>query len=132
MWFYVTEPRDTTWAAAPEFKSEALMRLTSWQEKVLDWSLSDELTALQTRIRSMMDKNVKLVDVIQVMLVRRILPCQNRSCHLWEFDPAEHKTLQRYFRTTHEDIWKVLFKANETWPETTETADTIWPIPPIR
>ena len=45
------------------------MRLTSWQEKGLDWSLSDELTVLQTRIRSMMDKNVKLVDVIQVMLI---------------------------------------------------------------
>ena len=96
------------------------MQLTSWQEKGLDWSSSDELTALQTRIRSMMDKNVKLVDVIQVMLIRRILPCQNRACHLWEFDPAEHKTLQWFFGTTHEDIWKVLFKANETWPKMTE------------
>ena len=67
-----------------------------------------------------MDKNVKLVEVIQVMLVRRILPCQIWACHLWEFDPAEHKTLQRFFGTTHEDIWKVLFKANETWPKTTE------------
>ena len=54
------------------------------------------------------------------MLVRRILPCQSRACHLWEFDPAEHKTLQWFFGTTHEDIWKVLFKANETWPKTTE------------
>ena len=90
------------------------MGLTTWQEKALDWSSSDELTALQTRIRSMMDKNVKLVDVIQVMLVRRILPCKSRACHLWEFDQAEHKNLQRFFGTTHEDIWKVLFKANET------------------
>ena len=45
-WFYVTEPRDTTWAAAPEFKSGAPMRLTSWLEKGLNWSSSDELTAL--------------------------------------------------------------------------------------
>ena len=75
LWFYVTKPRDAAWAAAPEFKSGAPMWLTSWQEKGLDWSSSDELTALQTRIRSMMDKNVKLVDVIQVMLIRRILPC---------------------------------------------------------
>ena len=37
-WFYVTEPRNTTWAAAPEFQSGALMRLTSWLEKGLDWS----------------------------------------------------------------------------------------------
>ena len=132
MWFYVTEPRDTTWAAAPEFKSGAPMRLTSWQEKGLDCSSSDELTALQMHIRSMMDKNVKLVDVIQVMLVSRILPCQSRDCHLWEFDPAEHKTLQRFFETTHEDIWKVLFKGNETPSETSEDRGTTWPIPPVR
>ena len=94
LWFYITEPRDATWAAAPEFKSGAPMRLTSWIEKGPNWSSSDELIALQTRIQSMVDKNIKLVNVIQVMLVRRILPCQSRTCHLWEFDPVEHQTLQ--------------------------------------
>ena len=108
--FYVTEPRDATWAAAPEFQSDAPMWLTSWLEKGLDWSSSDELTTLQTRIRSMVDKNIKLVNVIQVMLVRRILPCQSRTGHLWEFDPAEHQTLQQFFGTTQEDIWKVLLR----------------------
>ena len=34
-WFYITEPRNTNWAAAPEFRSGVLMRLTSWQEKGL-------------------------------------------------------------------------------------------------
>ena len=29
-WFYVPEPRDTTWVAAPEFRSGAPMRLPSW------------------------------------------------------------------------------------------------------
>ena len=53
------------------------MRLTSWMEKGPNWSLSDELMALQTRIQSMVDKNIKLVDVIQVMLVRQILPCKS-------------------------------------------------------
>ena len=66
------------------------MRPTSWLEKGLDWSSSDELTALQTRIKSMVDKNIKLVNVIQVMLVCRILPCQRRAFNLWEFVPAEH------------------------------------------
>ena len=37
------------------------MRLTSWLEKGLDWASSDELMALQTRIKSMVDKNIKLV-----------------------------------------------------------------------
>ena len=57
-WFYVTEPRDTTWAEAPEFRSGAPMRLTSWLEKRLDWASSDKLTALQMRIKSMVDKNI--------------------------------------------------------------------------
>ena len=68
----------------------------------------------------MKDKNIKLVNVIQVMLVRRILPCQSRTCHLWEFDPAEHQTLQQFFGTTHEDIWKVLFKSGKSWPDSAE------------
>ena len=29
LWFYITEPRGATWAAAPEFKAGAPMRLTS-------------------------------------------------------------------------------------------------------
>ena len=28
-WFYITEPRDTNWAATPEFRSRIPMRLTS-------------------------------------------------------------------------------------------------------
>ena len=92
------------------------MRLTSWTEKGPNWSTSDELIALQTRIQSMVDKNIKLVDVIQVMLVRRILPCQSRSFPLWEFDPEKHQTLGGLFGTTHEDAWKLLFKGNEKPP----------------
>ena len=64
LWFYITEPRDATWSAASEFKSGAPMRLTSWIEKGPNWSSSDELIVLQTRIQSMVDKNIKLVDVI--------------------------------------------------------------------
>ena len=40
------------------------MRLTSWPEKGLDWPSSDELTALQTHMKSMGDKNIKLVNVV--------------------------------------------------------------------
>ena len=32
-WFYITEPRDPKWAAAPEFRSGISTRLTSWKEK---------------------------------------------------------------------------------------------------
>ena len=96
------------------------MRPTSWMGKGPNWSSSDELMVLQTCIQSMVDRNIKPVDVIQVMLVRRILPCQSRTCPLWEFDPEKHQTLERLFGTTHEDVWKLLFKGNKTPPETTE------------
>ena len=35
-WFYITEPRDAAWAAAPEFRSGSPARLTSWTKKGLD------------------------------------------------------------------------------------------------
>ena len=119
-WFYITEPCDTNWTAAPEFQSGIPMRLTSWKEKGLAWGSAEELTGLQTCVKNMISKKIKLVNVVQVMLFRRILPCQRRVCSLWEFDPAEHQTLRELFGMTHEDIWKVLFKADEIPPPTIE------------
>jgi hypothetical protein len=68
----------------------------------------------------MISKNTSLTDVIQVMLFRRILPCQLRPLHMWEFNPEGPWTLQHFFGTTHEDIWKLLFKAQKKWPKKTE------------
>ena len=45
-WFYITEPRGKKWAAAPEFRSGAPLRLMSWPKKGLNWSSSDELSLL--------------------------------------------------------------------------------------
>ena len=67
-----------------------------------------------------MDKKLKLVNVVQVMLIRRILPCQRRGFNMWEFDPAQHQTLSRLFETKHEDAWKVLSKSSEVSPPVTE------------
>ena len=96
------------------------MRLTSWKEKGLSWGSSVELDGLQKYIRNMASKKLKLVNIVQVMLFRRILPCQQRAFNLWEFDPAEHQTLRRLFDTTHKDVWKVLFKGAEVPPPLTE------------
>ena len=96
------------------------MRLTSWKEMGLAWGSSVELTGLQTCIKNMISKKIKLVNMVQVMLHRRILPCQQWAFNLWEFDPAQHRTLNRLFDTTHEDAWKVLFKSAEVPPPTTE------------
>ena len=119
-WFYITEPRDSNWAAAPEIRSGTPMRLTSWEKKGLSWGESTELIGLQTCTKSMKDKNIKLVNVIQVMLVRWILPCQRRAFNLWEFVPAEHQTLRKLYNMTNKGAWKVLFKAYEVPPPISE------------
>ena len=127
-WFYVTEPRDSTWAAPAEFKSGPSRRLASWLNKGLDWASSDEVTVLQKRIKSMVDKNTSLAIVIQVMLFRQILHYQARQEPMWKFKPAGPQTLQRFFGTKHEDMWKLLFKNQKSWPETTKTSATITPM----
>ena len=99
-WFYITEPRNATWAATPEFKSGPPMRLASWINKGLDWASSDEVMTLQKRIKDMIEKNTTLANVIQVMLFCRILPCQCRTRYMWEFDPTSPWTLQWFFSTT--------------------------------
>ena len=81
---------------------------------------SSDLSLLQTRVQSVVDKDVKLVDVVQVMLVRLVLPCQRRACTLWEFDSTEHQTLQELYDSSHEDICKVLFKSGKPWPDSAE------------
>ena len=63
-WFYITEPRDTNWVAAPEFRSGIPTRLTSWKEKGLSWGSSVELTGLQNCVKNMISKKIKLVNVV--------------------------------------------------------------------
>ena len=63
----------------------------------------------------MLGKNVGLTNVVQIMLFRRILPCQCRASPMWEFNPEEPRTLKHFFGTKHEGIWKLLFKAQKMW-----------------
>ena len=71
-------------------------------------------------ITNMIGKNTGLTNVIQMMLFRRTLPCQLWASHMWEFNTEGPQTLKRFFSTTHEDIWKQLFKAQEAWPKKNE------------
>ena len=96
------------------------MQLTSWKEKGLAWGSAEELTGLQSCVQNMIGKKIKLVNVVQVMLLRRILPCQRRAYNPWEFNPPKHQTLRELFGMMHEDVWKVLFKANEVPPPISE------------
>ena len=79
-----------------------------------------ELDGLQKCIRNMTSKKLKLVNIVQVLLFRRILLCQQRAFNLWEFDPARRQTLRELFDTTHKNVWRVLFKGAEVPPSLTE------------
>ena len=63
-WIYITEPRDPEWATVPEFKSGIPMRLTTWTGKGLLWGSPEELTGLQACIQKLVDKKLKLVNVV--------------------------------------------------------------------
>ena len=123
-WFYITEPRDPKWTAAPEFRSGPPTRLMSWKETGLSWGDEKEVTGLQTCIQSLVNKPVRLVNVIQVMLIRRILPCQQHDFNLWEFDPTQHQTLSRLFDTTYEDAGRCYSRAPMLPHPLPRTADT--------
>ena len=110
-WFYIPEPRKPTWAAAPEFRSSVPTQLTSWKEKGLLWGNPKEVTGLRACIQKLVSNKLRLVDVVQVMLIRRILPCQERAFNLWEFNLEHHQALNGLFDTTYEDAWRVLFKS---------------------
>ena len=86
-WFYITAPRGTKWMVPPAFRSGPPPRLASWVNKGLDWGLSKDVPLLQGRIRDLLERDLNLVKVTQVMLIRRTLPGKRRSLHLWEFNP---------------------------------------------
>ena len=39
---------------------------------------------------------------------------------MWEFDSAKHEMLRELYDTTHEDVWRVLFKSAEIPPSLTK------------
>ena len=72
------------------------------------------------RITNVLSKSVGLTNIVQIMLFRRILPCQRRTSPMWEFNPEDPRTLQHFLGITHEGMWKLLFKAQKSWPMETE------------
>ena len=69
------------------------MWLTSWKKKGLTWGAPAEPSGLQNCVKNMISKKIKLVNVVQVMLFRWILPCQRRAFNMLEFETTEHQTL---------------------------------------
>ena len=75
---------------------------------------------LQKCISDMLGENTGLTNVIQVMFFRCSLPCQLKASPMWGFNLEEPWTLQDFLGMTHEGMWKLLFKAQKSWPMETE------------
>ena len=59
---------------------------------------------------------------MQVMLIRRLLPCKRRPLRLWEFNPEGPRALQHFMGTTPVEMYKLFFGSQEVCPELTEDA----------
>ena len=80
------------------------------------------MQTLQSHIQDLIKKDINLVKVIQVMLVRRVLPCQRRSLRMWEFNPEGPRTIQQFFGVTLEEMYGLFFGSRIKCPDTTEDA----------
>ena len=89
----------------------------------LDWGPANDVPTLQSRIRELLERDISLVSVIQVMLVRRILPCKRRPLRMWEFNPEGPRTILHFFGMTLEGMCKLFFRPQVKCPDTTEDAD---------
>src|SRR4051812_2681970 len=75
-------------------------QLASWVNKGLDWGPSKDVPLLQGRIRDLLERDLSLVKVTQVMLIRRTLPGKCRPLRLWEFNPEGPRALQHFMGVT--------------------------------
>ena len=59
---------------------------------------------------------------MQVMLIRRMLPCQRRPLWMWEFNPEGPRTVNHFFGLKLEEMCKLFFGRKVTCLDTTEEA----------
>ena len=83
---------------------------------------ANNVPTLQSRIRELLERDISLVSVISVMLVRRILPCKRRPLRMWEFNPEGPRTIQPFFGMTLEGMCKLFFRPQVKCPYTIEDA----------
>ena len=82
----------------------------------------NDVPILQSRIRDLLERDVSLVTVMQVMLVRRVPPCKRRPLRMWEFNPEGPRTIQHFLGMTLEEMYKLFFGPQIRCPDTTEDA----------
>ena len=77
---------------------------------------------LQGRIQDLLERDISLVTVTQVMLIRRALPCKRCPLRLWEFNPEGPRVLQHFLGMTPVEMYKLFFGPQVVCPNSTEDA----------
>src|SRR4051812_24332030 len=92
-------------------------QLASWVNNGLDWGPSKDVPLLQRRIRDLLERDLSLVEVTQVMLIRRTLPGKCRSLRQWEFNPEGPRALEHFMGTTPVEMYKLFFGPQAMCPD---------------
>ena len=108
--------------APPAFRSGPPPRLVSWVNKGLNWGPSKDVPLLQGHIRDLLERDISLVVVTQVMLIRRALPGKRRPLRLWEFNPEGPRALQNFMGATPAEMYRLFFRSQEMCPDLTKDA----------
>ena len=88
----------------------------------LDWGPANDVPTLESRIRELLERDISLVRIIQVMLVRRTLSCKRQPLRMWEFNPEGPRTIQHFFGMALEGMYRLFFGPQIKCPDTTEDA----------
>ena len=87
-----------------------------------NWGLAGDVPVLQSRIRELLERDINLVSIMQVMLIRWMLLCQRRPRRMWEFNPEGPQTVKHFFSLKLEGMCKLFFGPKVECPDTTEDA----------
>ena len=94
----------------------------SWVNQGLNWGPSEDVPSLQGRIRDLQAREINLVMVMQVMVIRHLLPCKRRPLRLWEFNLEGPWILQHFMGATPVEMYKLFFGPQVACPELAEDA----------
>ena len=94
----------------------------SWVSQGLNWGPSKDVPLLQGRIQDLQAREIDLIVVMQVMLIRCLLPCKRRPLRLWEFNSEGPRALQNFMGATPAEMYRLFFGSQEMCPDLTEDA----------
>ena len=81
-----------------------------------------DVPELQNRIRELIERDINLVSIMQVMLIRRMLLCKRPPPRMWEFNPEGPRTIKHFFGLKLEGMCKLFFGPQAKCSDTTEDA----------